>query len=1580
MEGTTNAPLEETIRSPLKPMDDSPHAEHTTPPETGNDSRNASKSRGYARKKHGKFSTSTSSPIRHNDGEGNNVISPRSSKTRSIENNTEDLEDAELNMLLDMNSDEDHEGLSKFLEEFEVGDMTSLTQNNNERNGNDSHQQKSLMSSSTSISHTTEIATDLDKKKQKNINNTRLVSPASSTLSVKATVAMNKNNNNISTMVTQKEEMQVEKLFASSSDEDDNEEERDDDNNNSSSSSSSSSSDSSSNDSSSDDSSSSSSEEEDLGNISDAAEDLPPSVTGMKNKRRLAKKKKLKRRRNKNNMNIDTDDDGEVEEEVDPRKPNKSLPFNGLIDEKKFRDILNFAKTSPNFGLSKRKIDKKEKRNLPITSYLVVGKKKGYLPFCDDKFILNEELISNIRKELHKLQKLTPKIRSESNYLQPAPLVPLMLNRANRVFEVLWPGVPGVEFKGGVEGVEFGMRMINLAIKTLNPDLSLEQSQNSISSSRLAINNALNNAIINNINAAKRGSEGDDDEEDSEGHSKVLMTSLVEKLRQRKLSRQSSFTNEVLKAKERGAMEVHRKAKQNIELLKLNVLDSISSTKKKSTKSQFDSKIVEEGVQNSNKNASLNQADDDELVDFEKNNEDVFNLVNKERRRSLSAPITGKVHTIIPTLGSYVSDKNGVNSSDISDSDSDMEIELVDVPNKLLNSRYNNAVKKHDQKSNVKKRKASTRIPSFRRFIRSKSSNGTPKNIVDLKSKGVIDGQNVRKNYFRSLRQVKENARLSQHARLQGYGSFDQWKEAERKEATKKGMDEAQAVLTEAIQRKVFGDRSVNANDLNPGVKSMEVKNRNNNNNNNNSKKKLYTSDMYIPATTFSGPKEGYIFKNDHLGVGYYLDVAFRSYNNNAGSSKSNENVKSALNTGSQVDVASEISINNTNMDGIFVDGVVNKKNPSVSRKNDDTATNFSKGKENATLIEKNFTSAKIRDNSLQDNGNGGNVSSTPMVLDSDVDDGADEEGGEAAQKHDNVQDVKNSSKTKDSKSSNDGIDRAASFRESLLREAEMVKNKSGVNAFVEEEASESEDEDNMGVGEYGVEDMIKRKQNDLMDERMDKMNKNDVLKADLEGIVDAPSDDEGDENADEEGFHADKMREEDDMQVAAVVKNIQEGWARKRQGRRRGRDLDLTEGNKRQKGRLGLDHSDDENDDVDEEAAMAARIERERVRHGEYDFDDISSSEDEGDEDREIEIGPNGEIVKGIKTNPESLPHEFERDHESVEVKRLKRIAKEHKMRAHLASIQKDGELKTATRSNIREGMNINSNSSSNHLVLGRRPSLLVGMDDESSQILGILKRTNTGRRSSSYNNENIMKSGSIVSESTVHDTTSLTVNSGSHTARAVQGMINKSRTNEESQGAFESNNNENNSNKIEDNRNISFSRSNPIFTNTRSGEASTVNMPQQPERPNSRLRRSFSTGSYNQGSFLNANASKQGSSQSNQGGGNHNTNGPTSFGMFNGGNAISRKFVFRRSSGDSSNINDANSRPAWNIEDNNSQSRSGGVNGMNAIHRGNADDGVSNFSNSIFVTDSKNDKDGSRESNLLWDALASNNFKNKK
>ena len=167
-----------------------------------------------------------------------------------------------------------------------------------------------------------------------------------------------------------------------------------------------------------------------------------------------------------------SDDDNE--QEVDLRKPTTSLPFNGLVDEKISRNFA-YCKRIPSKGLSKRKIDKREKRNLPITSYLVVGKKKGYLPLCDGKCILNEELISNIRKELHKLMKLSPKLRSQSNLLQPAPLVPLMLDRANRLFEGSCASMPGVEFRGGVEGVRFTVANINLAIKVLNPDLQLEE-------------------------------------------------------------------------------------------------------------------------------------------------------------------------------------------------------------------------------------------------------------------------------------------------------------------------------------------------------------------------------------------------------------------------------------------------------------------------------------------------------------------------------------------------------------------------------------------------------------------------------------------------------------------------------------------------------------------------------------------------------------------------------------------------------------------------------------------------------------------------------------------------------------------------------------------------------------------------------------------------------------------------------------------------------------------------------------------------------------------------------------------------
>ena len=82
----------------------------------------------------------------------------------------------------------------------------------------------------------------------------------------------------------------------------------------------------------------------------------------------------------------------------------------------------------------------------------------------------------------------------------------------------------------------------------------------------------------------------------------------------------------------------------------------------------------------------------------------------------------------------------------------------------------------------------------------------------------------------------------------------------------------------------------------------------------------------------------------------------------------------------------------------------------------------------------------------------------------------------------------------------------------------------------------------------------MRREQLDKLDARMDRVTEKDILDADLDGIVDAPSDDEGDENADVDGYHADRIQEQDDEEVAAVVKNIQEGWASRRSGRNRRR------------------------------------------------------------------------------------------------------------------------------------------------------------------------------------------------------------------------------------------------------------------------------------------------------------------------------------------------------------------------------------------------------------------------------------------
>eukprot|EP00944_MAST-04C_sp_MAST-4C-sp1_P013456 g13456.t1 len=1460
-------PALDAISSPLKPVDDTPSAEHTTPPELEKESMKNGKIRGYSRKSRAKFSTASISMA------GLDNASTAAVTTVEQNNLEENIDDDDMQIMLDMDS-EDEEDLDKYLSNIHTNKDPGLmdTVGTNLKNSQSGFSPKPTSASSVSSASDAKGCTQ-----QPSVKKTPLVSMSSA---ADSEVGIDHDpSREIKSNVTVDES------------------------------------------------------EQESGDVSDAAEDLPASVTGLNKKRKygnkLSKRAKKMLKQQSSASQIDVHHSGDDnEQEVDPRKPNKTLPFNGLVDEKKFREILRIAKESPSQGLSKRKIDKREKRNLPITSYLVVGKKKGYLPFCDGKCILNEELISNIRKELHKLMKLSPKLRSQSNLLQPAPLVPLMMDRANRLFEVLWPGMPGVEFQGGVEGVRFTAANINLAIKVLNPDLQLEEKKKSVASSRLA--NALNNAALNQL---KQNAFGDFEEgEDIESQSKSLMNGLVEKLRQRKLSRQSSskskFTSEVLKAKERGAMEVQRLAKQNTTLIDLGVF-SIG-------------KLQPRGQEE--RGASSSQDENTELISVENMKDKKPAVPTKERRRSLSAPTMSNMSSQIPSLGSYITDEDGS-----CDSSSDSDIELVGNPNSFLKKNAIESSADQTRVTNAKKRKASTRIPSFRRFIRTKGD-GTPKGSAGLKSKGVVDGQNVRKHYFKTLRKVKENERLTEHAKLQGYNSFDQWKEAERKEAAKKGMDEAQVALTEAIQQKVFGDKVVqntkenncekDESVLKSSLKNIQVISSKEQKNN-----EKYTKDMYISCTSFNGAKEGYVFKMDHLGLGYYLEDGYLS-----------QEVESS---------------------GLGLkDSEVEKKNSILAVKHAegiDTDPKVSQGGLGNVALE----STLMRDVPRNDS----QIGEQKPALNSDAvgspqaDSGNDDtsKAGEtiAAKNVNSIEESTGREKNEKSR------DRAAAFREQLIRESENLKRKRGLASFVEEEASESEDEENMGVGEYGVEDMMKRKQKDLLDEKLDKMTKDDVLKADLEGIVDAPSDDEGDENADEEGFHAQKMQEDDDMEVAAVVKNIQEGWARKRRGRRRGRDLDMVEGNKRQKGRLGLDVSDDEDDNVDEEAALAARVERERVRHGNFDFDDVlSSSEDEDTAESDREIGPNGEVIKRLKPKPESQTHEFERDHESVEVKRLRRLAKEHKVRAIHSKLQKagvvgavneHGRVMKASRENI-----ATETGGNNSFVFGRRSSLLVNMDDESNQILGMLKRTNTGRRSTALNGESIMKSGSIVTGSTVNDTASLTVNAGSHTARAVHGMLNKSRHGIEA-GQDVDGENENFEIAADTKNTSSFSKSNPIFSLGSNKENPAIKLLQQPERPKSRLRRSYSNSSYNQGSFLNANSSRQANATSNQGTCGT-TAGPTSFGMFNGGNAISRKFVFRRDS--SSSIHDSTSRSAWN-EDILQPRRTPSVNNGTAKLDGASTASFAGSSDTVFMAHSS--KNENSNSTLLWDALATNNFMQK-
>ena len=127
-------------------------------------------------------------------------------------------------------------------------------------------------------------------------------------------------------------------------------------------------------------------------------------------------------------------------------------------------------------------MDAKEKAALPRESFLVVTTKRCYLPYCDQDGCLNTELISAIRKEMGKISKLTPAKRLVYSYIkETGSLVALMLQRANLLFQTLWPGTPGVQFLGGIKDasttVDMTKKAVRMVINVWSPELNVQDAR-----------------------------------------------------------------------------------------------------------------------------------------------------------------------------------------------------------------------------------------------------------------------------------------------------------------------------------------------------------------------------------------------------------------------------------------------------------------------------------------------------------------------------------------------------------------------------------------------------------------------------------------------------------------------------------------------------------------------------------------------------------------------------------------------------------------------------------------------------------------------------------------------------------------------------------------------------------------------------------------------------------------------------------------------------------------------------------------------------------------------------------------------
>ena len=218
-----------------------------------------------------------------------------------------------------------------------------------------------------------------------------------------------------------------------------------------------------------------------------------------------------------------------------------------------------------------------------------------------------------------------------------------------------------------------------------------------------------------------------------------------------------------------------------------------------------------------------------------------------------------------------------------------------------------------------------------------------------------------------------------------------------------------------------------------------------------------------------------------------------------------------------------------------------------------------------------------------------------------------------------------------------------------------------------------------------------------------------EITAADLEGVVDTPSDNEGDDNVDMDQVHAKMMRDQDKQEQEDLIRQVQEGWVNngKRGSRRRRGQFDegyMNEGaNNRHRKRLRLDGSeDDENEEdeegLDEEDMLARRAERDAIRRG---SDDEEYYSDEYDDD----LGEGRDV--GDRVDAEELA---ERNAAAAVRRRAYRSQALRKQR------------RTATLDISNGGRGLNSS----------RPQSIVEDDDESQRILGLTRRHNDASQNS--------------------------------------------------------------------------------------------------------------------------------------------------------------------------------------------------------------------------------------------------------